>query len=77
MFGSVFPVNLIELDLRNLFRAVFDEKILTLKKLARNFDKTTKKIFVFTNKNQQHFLKELTNFRKIGEVLAKNSEKCE
>ena len=29
-------------------------------------------IFVFTNKNKQHFLKKLTNFSKIGEVLVKN-----
>ena len=40
VFGSVVPVNLINLDFKkNLFRAVFDEKALILKYLAIFFDK--------------------------------------
>ena len=40
---SVLPVNLIKLDWGNLFRAVFDEKVLILKKLARIFEKKINK----------------------------------
>ena len=57
-------------------------KVLILKYLAKILDKKITKIAYnkvscLYKKNQQHFLKKLTNFSKISEILVKTSGKCE
>ena len=68
------------MDQRNLFRAAFEEKVLTLKYLAKIFDKKNKNslqyicdFFLLLQIKTTKLSKKIKNFCKIGEVLFKNS----